>query len=1477
MVWSARQPAELPLVLVGPMLRRVDPQSVTVFLACKEARTVTLRVYEGDADGTGTTVTATGTRETVKLGTHLHVVAVTASASTPLTSGRLYRYQVFLGPTGGAEVPESGTNLYSAGIVAPSAAAARAALTFDSAGAPTLPSFATPPADPSTLRLLHGSCRKPHGGGHDMLPVVADLIAPDAADATSRPHQLLLTGDQIYADDVADPMLAMAKHATAALGLPAEVLPAKKAVALLEDRYAEVGQRQHAVLEIARFTSDAAASHLFTFAEFVGMYLLVWSDVLWPATLPDFGDEFPHLRREMGEETYAQTLAGESYPAMIVPAPVKRMQRWVAGAKPLDDFRDALPAVRRALANVPTLMMFDDHEVTDDWLLNQQWCTDSVITKDENTGSRLGRRIAANGMAACAVFQAWGNTPDRFAASGPAGEKGRALLTALATWTGANDDASFTLAEEIAQRVGTPVELGDAPKDPEPTPQGRARGKLLKRHETALDYHYDVRWPGYQLVVLDTRTYRGFPGGPTDPPSLIGTDAALTAMLHDVGDPAADGVVVVVSAAPVVGLPLVEDFIQPLAGRSYSGSVFTDNEAWGLQAGGLHALLPRLATATAARADGSHARRLVVLSGDVHYGYAARLRFSARAPHTAPGAPAALAGTKIETVTAQLVSSALKNEETKTHVVHYFGYEPFRSRAVEQRLVGWRNESGASVQVGHQLGLGWGGSGLRPWKVSGRPAVGELTDTTVLTTEPDQRAVITFIRHDEADPVIPPRPVEARTVQPPSSDPQQSLGQYLAAAGNHQDYLGPWGSGKELVGRVNLGEVRFTWGEGDRKWVAQTLWWRLERGADRTTVAPLTRYVVDLALGSTLFQPPRYGGYVLKAGDKDAKGEDPPTYGGVERKGYTGTAHVAALQADLIELGLTLHRAPTGEFDRYTAWAVRELQIYGGRARVARDTQPTPRPTRYLDALRAVDVPEADRYRGIVHGEVDLPTEALITTWKERQWRCPVVVEGWTTAGGQRVALVTIPASGSTPSRPAENLWRHDECPVDSAVFYVTDFSDLADGAAAGAPRLLSGYDSHEEVDGFGGPRRDPSSGHRSAHLEVRPETLLPRVSAGAAGPTLAALVSDRGSADQAVADLATQRVSTFKVLRALSEVRADGQYDAVRADGPPASAFGLAGWNSGAPVSPPQLEGPKPLREWGVAPGDLMALVALLRRTDPDAFEAVFGRYGLSAAKAWGKDGKALLDDTRRVLSAAPALTDRSGEAKALGTVGTQDLLRTWHWVDRLTRGVAEQDGVRRAMWLLGRQRLADLLGAPWDGPKGTTSVPDLPDGVNDKGEPKTRRARIADLVTSERAVALLLTWHHRAPAGVVGPGPDTEVKDDRAKPRAGAQLHAALAAATASGAADFALPTSQWDDAHEDALTTALLDQTQGDAGLHAQLVEALAWPTWTPSGGAPTQTNPRAFALPIDVLPAAERTLLATRGSFRFDNSQLPRGMA
>ena len=41
--------------------------------------------------------------------------------------------------------------------------------------------------------------------------------------------------------------------------------------------------------------------------------------------------------------------------------------------KQLRDFERGLAKVRRVLANIPTYMMFDDHDVTDDWNLNPMW------------------------------------------------------------------------------------------------------------------------------------------------------------------------------------------------------------------------------------------------------------------------------------------------------------------------------------------------------------------------------------------------------------------------------------------------------------------------------------------------------------------------------------------------------------------------------------------------------------------------------------------------------------------------------------------------------------------------------------------------------------------------------------------------------------------------------------------------------------------------------------------------------------------------------------------------------------------------------------------------------------------------------------------------------------------------------------------------------------------------------------------------
>ena len=89
----------------------------------------------------------------------------------------------------------------------------------------SLPSFCLPPKNINSVRIFHGSCRKPHGSGPDALALLDAQIQQAASNPTARPHQLLLMGDQIYADDVAPSILLMLSDASDVLLKWQEVLP----------------------------------------------------------------------------------------------------------------------------------------------------------------------------------------------------------------------------------------------------------------------------------------------------------------------------------------------------------------------------------------------------------------------------------------------------------------------------------------------------------------------------------------------------------------------------------------------------------------------------------------------------------------------------------------------------------------------------------------------------------------------------------------------------------------------------------------------------------------------------------------------------------------------------------------------------------------------------------------------------------------------------------------------------------------------------------------------------------------------------------------------------------------------------------------------------------------------------------------------------------------------------------------------------
>jgi len=67
--------------------------------------------------------------------------------------------------------------------------------------------------------LLHGSCRKPHYESEDAFIGAEKFIQETLDNTDQKPALLMLTGDQIYADDVAGPMLHAIHQVIKLLGL----------------------------------------------------------------------------------------------------------------------------------------------------------------------------------------------------------------------------------------------------------------------------------------------------------------------------------------------------------------------------------------------------------------------------------------------------------------------------------------------------------------------------------------------------------------------------------------------------------------------------------------------------------------------------------------------------------------------------------------------------------------------------------------------------------------------------------------------------------------------------------------------------------------------------------------------------------------------------------------------------------------------------------------------------------------------------------------------------------------------------------------------------------------------------------------------------------------------------------------------------------------------------------------------------------
>lgn len=402
-------------------------------------------------------------------------------------------------------------------------------------------------------RIFHGSCRRPHHSSDDGL-VRVDQELQSCKDVEVRPATLLLTGDQVYADDVAAPMLRAIHALIERLELFDEtlegstvsnsknlrshpstyyhrqdLLPENKANEALIERF--LGGVRKPV-----FTTANAQNHLISLAEVSAMYLLSWSPVAWQLIQP----QEPRL------------------------AP-KEAERYRWEQERIDKFAAALPRAARALAHFPCYMIFDDHDITDDWNLSADWESTAY-------GHPFSKRIVGNALIGYLLFQAWGNAPETFRDVMSLVD---GLLQPPSREGFLNEERHKNLIDEVLQFSDWSYTLDTNPR----------------------------------LVVLDTRTRRWRSEvSRTRPSGLMDWEALMEFQQAVMGQDA----VVVVSATPMFGVKLIE-VIQRIF-TFFGRPLVVDAENWMAHKGSAKVLFNIF----------SHSgtpQNFVILSGDVHYSF----------------------------------------------------------------------------------------------------------------------------------------------------------------------------------------------------------------------------------------------------------------------------------------------------------------------------------------------------------------------------------------------------------------------------------------------------------------------------------------------------------------------------------------------------------------------------------------------------------------------------------------------------------------------------------------------------------------------------------------------------------------------------------------------------------------------------------------------------------------------------------------
>jgi hypothetical protein len=515
------------LIIAGPLVRHVSQHQLTFWLVTRRSYPITFKLYRDDEKNCLADIALSHEQlQQINIGTNAVINLISISFEQALPKDILLSYNFYF---------QDGEKVQALSALLPEQL-------YENC---SMPNFVI---KSDIKQMLHGSCRKPHFDSGDGLVQVDQLLANSHQSVNDRPAMLMMSGDQVYADDVAGPMLVAIHQVIKLLGLYEEqwqgamvnvsqdlftsplcyyqrdeLLPHSSANKAVYDKVFAASKKPI-------FTSVNSKNHLVTLAEVLAMYILVWSPIMW---------KFVNLQ--------AHRVGSKFLP--IYQHEVSIIEKFVTG----------LPAISRSLAHIPVYMIFDDHDITDDWNLTRGW-------EEAAYGHPFSKRIIGNTLIGYWLCQGWGNAPDKF----------------------------VSLNEKVPQYFsGHSYQQQDQLVD-----------ELLAWDQ----WHYSLATTP-KIIVLDTRTQRWRSESNAGKPSGLMDWEALSELQQElINQPE----VILVSPAPIYGVKMIET-IQRFF--TFLGlPLVVDAENWMAHSGTANVMLNIFR-------HYKTPPHFIILSGDVHYSF----------------------------------------------------------------------------------------------------------------------------------------------------------------------------------------------------------------------------------------------------------------------------------------------------------------------------------------------------------------------------------------------------------------------------------------------------------------------------------------------------------------------------------------------------------------------------------------------------------------------------------------------------------------------------------------------------------------------------------------------------------------------------------------------------------------------------------------------------------------------------------------